>query len=166
MVMIYWTTLADLGQLNSTNYPRNASHNVFLSMPMLNYYINLYNQTYPGYIASTGSEIVPYNTNTFVIPPALMVQDYSCNQLVRKAPLSIIVVLLGGLYPLFHGGYKGLQAILHFWFKGRGSKSICPFLLPAANVNVENHREGFVPKVQTDHSVTPEEVEPEVLEKV
>jgi hypothetical protein len=102
MVMIYWTTLGDLGQLNWLA-PRNTSHNVYLNMTMLQHYTDIYNRTYPGYIQKNGLEIIPYNA-TFSIPTTMIVQDYTCNQLQRKAPLSIIVVLLGGLYLLLELG--------------------------------------------------------------
>jgi hypothetical protein len=123
--------LADLGQLNTTVYPRNESFNPFLNWSMLEYYIDLYNRTYPGFIPSTHVNIQQYNTDTFVIPPALLVQDYTCNQMQLKPPLSIIIVLVSGLYPMLHGGYKGLQALLQLFFKphGSGSLSIYSFLL-------------------------------------
>jgi hypothetical protein len=77
---------------------------------------------------------VTYDPATLQIPWTVFVQSYSCSALVQKTPVSILVVLVSGVYALIMSARSALTTTLTWYYKrGYGDQGTRPFLLLAAN---------------------------------
>jgi hypothetical protein len=122
----------------STN---GMADNPFLDWELLTRYSNDYNAAYPHSLNVAPNETnglaVPYDPATLQLynPWAVFVQSYSCTAMVRKTPISILVVMVSGLYALIMGAKGALATVLTWYYKrGNGDQGIRrPFLLSTAN---------------------------------
>jgi hypothetical protein len=124
-VALYWTTLADLGQLtpvflfgNQTNYAPGPQYNIIANATLANLYNDFINNTYaPTPSEILGADFAQWDNGTSTSFQTVFYQEYSCTKLVSKAPIGVLVALAGSCYALINGGYKGLTFAIRWWFK-------------------------------------------------
>lgn len=133
-VMTYWSTLADLGTFEDS-VSNNTSNNPFVNTTLLINYAKFFNSAYPGTqnpaptFGPANGPGANYDANKFELPPTVFLETYSCSMSVQKAPLSILLVLVTGLYAFFMGGYKALTFTITWYYKRRdGDTRTNPFL--------------------------------------
>jgi hypothetical protein len=130
-VMLYWTTLADLGHLSPVGQLiNNTNNNPFVNQTLLKTYLDFFNATSGAKLdlLPDDSTLFPYDSSPLEVEQAYFVQTYSCTALVRKTPIAIFVALVTGLYALIMSAKSAvITAITWYYKRGYGDQGTIPF---------------------------------------
>lgn len=128
-VMLYWTTLADLGHLSPVGQQiYNTNNNPFVNQTLLKTYIDFFNATSAATLDPLPevSTMFPYDSTLDVVQ-AYFVETYSCTALVKKTPIAIFVALVTGLYALIISAKSAVTtAITWYYRRGYGDQGTIP----------------------------------------